>query len=231
MRIRDRIQKEGFLMKDDSSLVMSYMTLRKIVGILGILLPFVLWLGALLLFQEGPQSSISAYYYTKMRNVMVGVLWATGVFLYAYRGYDRRDDIAGNLACLFAIGVTLFPTAPDGAADSYILLIDKFHLACAALFFLTLTYFCLFLFTQSDKKKLGVRKRQRNLIYQICGYLILACIVLMAVYSFLPDGTKAPLVPLRPIFWLETFAILAYGVSWFVKGEAILKDQGREKKA
>ena len=222
-------------MKDDSSLVMSYMTLRKVIGILGILLPFVLWLGALLLFQEGPQSSISAYYYTKMRNVMVGVLWATGVFLFAYRGYDRRDDIAGNLACLFAIGITLFPVAPDGATDATILLIDKFHLAFAALFFLTLAYFCLFLFTQSDKKKLALRKRQRNLVYQICGGLMLACIVLMALWVFagpyLPASFTAAVTPLRPIFWLETFAILAYGISWFVKGEAILKDQGREKTA
>jgi len=32
----------------------------------------------------------------------------------------------------------------------------------------------------------------------------------------------------NPLFWLETLAILAFGVSWIVKGEAILKDEVKE---
>ena len=33
------------------------------------------------------------------------------------------------------------------------------------------------------------------------------------------------LLKLNPVFWLESLAIVAFGVSWFVKGEAILKDE------
>ena len=96
------------------SLVFSYLELRKAIGILGMVLPFVVSLGAWLFFQEGIQRSISAYYHTGMRDVFVGTLFAIGFFLLSYKGYERSDAIAGDLGCLFAVGVALFPTAPEG---------------------------------------------------------------------------------------------------------------------
>lgn len=210
--------------KLEKPLVISYMTLRKTIGILGIALPFVLWLGALLIFQKGIQSSISSYYHTGMRDVFVGTLWTIGFFLFSYKGYERRDDIAGNLACLFAVCVALFPTAPDDAT-AIARTVGYFHLAFAALFFFTLTYFCLFLFTKTDQGTLSKRKRQRNNVYKGCGYTMAACIVLMAIYTFLPGGAKSNFEQLNPIYWLEAFAILAFGLSWFTKGEAIFKDE------
>jgi hypothetical protein len=38
------------------------------------------------------------------------------------------------------------------------------------------------------------------------------------------DKGLFPLTAFNPVFWLETIAILAFGVSWLTKGEAILKD-------
>ena len=99
-------------------LVLSYLDLRKAVGIIGFALPFVLAFGKILLQGSGIQSSISGYYYTDMRNVFVGSLCAIGVFLMSTRGYDRKDEIAGILACVFAVGVALFPTTPDIGATS-----------------------------------------------------------------------------------------------------------------
>ena len=83
---------------DNGSLVISYLTLRTTVGVLGILLPFLVSLGALLIFQTPLQDSISAYYYTGTRGVFVGTLWALGFFFFAYRGYERQDEIASKLA-------------------------------------------------------------------------------------------------------------------------------------
>ncbi len=98
----------------NESLVLSYLGLRKAIGIIGILLPFVLVFGKILLERGlGIESSISAYYYTVMGDVFVGSLCAVGVFLLSYRGYERKDNIAGDIACIFAIGVALFPTKPE----------------------------------------------------------------------------------------------------------------------
>jgi hypothetical protein len=207
------------------SLVLSYLGLRKAVGIIGLTLPFVLAFGKMLLQGPGIQNSISGYYYTDMRNVFVGSLCAIGVFLMSTKGYDRRDEIAGILACVFAIGVALFPTTPDIGATSQDKAIGALHLSLAPLLFLTLAYFSLFLFTETASGKHPTsRKLQRNIVYRVCGYTILACILLMVVVAI--PAVKSLAERLTPVFWLESLAVVAFGVSWLVKGETILKDQG-----
>ena len=211
---------------NEKSLAFSYLALRKTVGILGIAYPFVLLLGALILFQTGIQSSISSYYHTGMRDVFVGTLCVIGVFMLVYKGYERSDDIAGDLACLFAVGVALFPITPVGETSSGEQLIGYVHHAFAGLFFLTLIYFSLFLFTKTDPNKSPSRRKlQRNRVYRACGYTMVICVLLIAIYSVLVDKTESPLEAYRPVYWLEALAVLAFGISWFTKGEAILKDE------
>jgi hypothetical protein len=70
------------------------------------------------------------------------------------------------------------------------------------------------------------RKRQRNRVYTACGYTILVCIGLAVVdLTFLKDSV---LQTIDPVFWLESAAVLAFGVSWLTKGEAILADIATE---
>ena len=84
---------------NERSLVFSYLALRKAIGLLAIAFPFVVSLGALILFQTGIQSSVSSCYHTGMRDVFVGTLCAIGFFLLSYKGYERSDDIAGAKRC------------------------------------------------------------------------------------------------------------------------------------
>src|SRR2546427_9941788 len=93
----------------NGSLVLSYLGLRKAVGIIGTALPFVLAFGKILLESPGIQSSISSYYHTGMRDIFFGSLLAIAVFLISYHGYQRKDDIAGDLVCVLALGFVLFP--------------------------------------------------------------------------------------------------------------------------
>jgi len=51
------------------------------------------------------------------------------------------------------------------------------------------------------------------------------CVLLIAVYYLLPNDVASLLKRYDPVFWLETIAILALGISWLTKGEAILKDE------
>ena len=209
----------------DDSLVLSYLALRKAVGIIGLAFPFVLSLGKILLQGRGLEPSISCYYYTDMGNVFVGTLCAIGVFLLSTRGYDRRDEIAGRLACLFAVGVALFPTSPCPGSTAQHEVISKVHWSCAALLFLTLAYFCLALFTETAPDKRPTRQKgQRNVVYRICGWAIISAIVLIAIVKLVPS-LNSSLAPLDPEFWLESIAVVAFGLAWLTKGEAILKDQ------
>ena len=205
-----------------STLVISYLTLRKAVGIIGTSLPFVLVIGKWLLDGWGIQSSISGYYYTSMRDVFVGSLCAIGVFLLSYQGYEPADNLAGNLACIFAVGVALFPTSPAGASGVQTL-VGYVHLTFASAYFLTLAYFSLALFRKTNPNgRMTGRKKQRNVVYTVCGYTILACIALIVVdFAFLK---QTALQTIDPVFWLESAAVLAFGISWLTKGEAILAD-------
>ena len=115
----------------NGSLVISYLGLRKAVGIIGTALPFVLAFGKILVEGPGIQSSISSYYHTAMRDVFVGSLCAIAVFLMSYHGYERKDDIAGDLACVFALGVALFPTTPEVNATLRDKVVGALHLLFA----------------------------------------------------------------------------------------------------
>ena len=96
--------------KDATTL--TYLTLRKAVGAIALLLPFAMAIPWWLLRDHALQTSISDYYYTGMRNLFVGSLCAIAMFLLCCRGFDRKDEVAGMLSALCALGVALFPTTP-----------------------------------------------------------------------------------------------------------------------
>jgi len=201
----------------DDTLVISYLFLRRVVGILGVSLPFVLAIGSFVLGSStGIEASISDYYDTIMRGVFVGILFAIGIFLFSYKGYEKKDNVAGYLACVFAIGVALFP-ATVGAVQTV-------HFLSAVAMFLTLAYFSYFLFTKSkDDPPYRPEKRNRNRVYRTCGLIIVASIVLIALYIMVLEGTAIDAY--KPVFVLETLALVAFGFSWFVKGATLWKDK------
>ncbi len=196
-------------------------THRKAIGYLGFFLPLVLAMGALILFQTGIQSSISDYYHTKMGDMFVGALWAIAFGLFAYRGYqptgkDRLSDNAvANLGCFFAIGVALVPTTPEWSLPQFV------HLGFAALFFFVLIYFCLCLFPKTDQDVFQIKKNRRNMLYKVCGRIMMVCILLIGIYFLLPENVEERLEPYALVFVFETIAVMCFGVSWLVKAEAI----------
>ena len=199
----------------EDTVIVSYLTLRKVVGALGMALPVVLavW-GFALQHRIELLPSISEYYDLRTRDAFVGILFTIAWFLFTYHGYERQDDIAGNFACAFALGVALFPVS--GSPVEHVV-----HFISAAALFLVLAYFALFLFTKSAGFETHA-KRLRNRVYRACGAVMLLCIALIAAYQLAPQAMPAS--ARNPVFWLETIALWAFGFSWFVKGEAILKD-------
>jgi uncharacterized membrane protein len=208
----------------NNTLVLSYLDLRKSVGVIGTLLPFVVSIGKILLDGPGILSSVSSYYYSVMGDVFVGSMCAIGVFLWSYKGYDWRDAVAGTIAAVCAIGGALLPIEPDTGATASQITIGNIHTGLAAVFFLALAYFALVLFrkTRPDVPP-TLMKLVRNKVYTVCGYTILAAFALIAAVHFLP--ADSPIRAVSPVFWIESLACVAFGISWFVKGEAILKDR------
>ncbi|HKN98687.1 MAG TPA: DUF998 domain-containing protein [Pseudonocardiaceae bacterium] len=204
------------------SLAHSYLFLRRAIGLIGVALPVVLIVGKVLLDGGGPLDSISDYYYSGMRNVFVGSMVATGVFLLSYRGYGLVDDVTSDAAGVGAIGVGLFPTTPFfGVPTRTDRLVGWAHLASAALFFAGLIVFCLFLFTRSIGPRTR-RKVNRNAVYVASG---LTMIVVLVLAGLVQAVFHAGVGPPHWVLWLESTAVEAFGVAWLVKGTTILADE------
>ncbi len=215
--------------------VLSYYTMRRAVGLIALILPFAIAGGCILFALIGPghalprpilQRSISDYYYTPMHDYLIGSLCAIAAFLACSRGYDLIDEMTGYLASFFTLCVALIPPVNPRSARYTAMQVDIgfVHSGFAALMFLSLAYFCIFLFRKSSPEKpLTRRKRHRNRIYGTCGLIIVACIVVMVSLTM-----RAIAESLRPsflLFWCESLALAAFGVAWLTKGEGILRDR------
>jgi Protein of unknown function (DUF998) len=215
-----------------NSLLISYLTLRKAIGWLGVLLPFILWFVNFVIYNLGyfglPENalkpSISHYYYTPVSELFTGTLCAVSFFLFAYKGYDTptkykflTDNFLCNLAAICAIGVALFPTSSSEAISdnsrSFISnqTIGYLHFTFAGLFFLSLSILSLVNF------RLTSRTENRKL-YTFCGYGMLLCLVLIFLYNMFLQEQFPALVQFKPVFWLETIALVLFGMSWLMKG-------------
>ncbi len=196
----------------------SYLTLRKAVGWIGLLLPFVLMFGVFVIFKDNMvQKSISYYYHTGMGDVFVGSICAIALFLFFYTGYDKWDNWAGNVAGFFAVALAWFPTTEFGPTD----VIGIIHLACATGFFITLAVFSLFLFTKQAPNPTP-QKVTRNNIYIACGLIMIVCLISIAIYLFVFDSEGSNLCF---VFCAETVALIAFGVSWLTKGGTLCADK------
>ena len=199
-----------------SDLVISYLELRRTIGIVGMSLPLILVGGAWVFFSIGPQISLSAYYHTPLRDLSVGLFFFLSGFLWSYRGYDRRDEVAGKLASVFGWLSAIIPLPKDQTN-----ILGLLHNLLAAAFFLTLLYFAGFLFPRSDPGKPPTpQKLRRNRIYRACAVVMGAALAIGLTLHYLPA-----FAPFHPLLWGETLACEAFGIAWFVKGEGILKDE------
>jgi hypothetical protein len=188
---------------------LSYRNMRAIIGYVGLTLPVVLLLAGAV---DGHiESSLSAYYYTKVGDVFTGALCVIGIFLVAYRlAAWAIDNVATTLAGICALGVAFFHAAPDNATLSQLRLADV-HLACAAALFFLLGAISLFIFPRG----ISGNQRWRANWYMALGALIWLSIILMPLLNFVArsfyDRDHVFVV-------LETVCVMAFAVSFILKG-------------
>jgi hypothetical protein len=224
--------------------IISYYTMRRAIGVLGITLPLIMVIGSSLFGGcKEVQMSISAYYHTNMRNIFVGYNCAVALFLYAYRGHDWMDNLSGYMGCIFVLGVAFLP-CNIGASDTGCLipvkeqnpLVGQLHNLSALLYFMVLIVYSLFLFPRThrdlltgEKMTMGNMKRRRNVVYYVCGSLMAAALFLIILYMFVLKYHYADLKRLNPVFWLECVVLLSFGVSWLTKGQLFFRDRNYPK--
>ena len=204
--------------RDHSAQIHSYLSLRKAIGWIGILLPFVLVLGHIVIFGgERPLTNMSVYYHTGMRDIFVGSICAIALFLFFYKGYDRWDEISADMAGLFALGVAFFPTVEDGPWNW----VAWVHFSSAACFLVILALISIFLFTRGEVHPTEM-KRKRNMVYRACGIIMLAALASIELFFLFFDGINSES---GFVLIAETVTLVAFGISWLTKGGTLYPDK------
>jgi hypothetical protein len=187
--------------------VRSYVLLSFGMGVVAFLLPIVLPIAG------GYQGhySISYFYHVSdlTRNILVGALWATGVFLILFHGLSKRENWLLNIAGIAAISVAMNPM-PDNQGNNDLTL----HAASAILFFACIAIVAVFLSKERIKYIVYPPKRRRfAAAYDAAGVAMIAMPVAVAAIHFL-GGTKEES---HWIYWIEAFGIWSFAAYWFVK--------------
>ena len=195
-------------------MVLSYLTMRRILGILGFALPIALAIGGWL--TEGSlRLTISLYYHSPspiLHGLFVGIMAATGVFLICYKGYQRKQIVGDNrlttIAGFGALGIAIFPT--DGCyqivgcqstrAD---MVYGYLHNVSSLVFFAATAAIAWFFFTKSRPDVPQCPEKARcNMIYRSCAVIIIASIVLIVVFLKFPDVVPIDLALYRVAAWI-----------------------------
>ena len=229
--------------EEKNELVLSYLTLRNLIGFGGMLLPIVL-----AIFPKRPseyagfEPSISDYYFTDRGDIVVVILCIIGAFLISYYGYTFKEWLLTFVAGICGIGVAFVPTeiicndchlsvhTPHGGVFDT-LVGTGWHFAFAATFLLCLAIMSIVFFTKGDDRKPSTenkgrtsQKSKRNLIFKICGWTIIASLVILGLYFILKHYTGIDLKPFPIVYVFEAIAVEAFGLSWLVKGQTLWPD-------
>lgn len=198
--------------------VRSYVFTRFAIGLLGVLLPPVLVLLEPALFDglPAPRGSLSAYYYSGLREVFVGGLWAIGVFLVVYKFLDFSwESLLSSLAGAAAVLVAIFPTERPGEGVTPTPfqvklgegVVTAIHYGAAVAFIGLLVPIVLFF--SRDEGRRGHRKWQG--FHTVAAAFIFFGAALAAFAGITGGPDKGVLIG-------EWIAIWAFAASWLAKG-------------
>lgn len=216
--------------RGDALYLRSYLLMRTVIGFVGIALPVALLVGDAIFLRGGilPRGSLSAYYHSGMRDVFVGALCATAVFLVTYKVFEHSlDNTLSIVAGLAALGVALFPTGRPGGNGATTPLQEEMgeaavaavHYVCAVVFIASLAVISYFFGVRESKRtqqRPGHAARMsptfwRNFHYA-CAVVIVLAIAAVAVTKLTGWLDEYSLI------YGETVAVVAFGLSWLAKG-------------
>ncbi|QHV95125.1 hypothetical protein [Spirosoma endbachense] len=211
--------------------------LKILIGLLGILLPFILW-GGLSAYTYHPANyfpleSISHYYYTRMSTWFVVTLSLLAVVLLLYRGKDPADIWLSSIAGACALLVVLLPTSDLGSKSGvpeyavtflgktgYYDIRTKTHFFSAGVFLLSLALISIFRFPKTDPSpEFRQHPTFYTTVYIGCGIVMILAIlgIVMGNYGILlkrewfereTNGIGT--------FIGESIAVFAFGYSWLL---------------
>ena len=223
----------------------TYFFLRLGTGILALLFPLLLGIVGKLAENTPLQESLSAYYYTGMRDVFVGVLCAIGFFLLLYKGFTKHENWALNIAGVLAMGIAIIPmncpghlgTSLDCVAFSQVCRpftasilhnTGSLHNDCAALFFLTIGYVSVFLSGETLYLIKDDRREYYKHAYRVLGWaMLLIPPAAWAWFNFVQPGNANGMN--YSVLAVEFAGIWIFAAYWLAKTFEIYHNEADQK--
>lgn len=210
----------------------TYNSLRWGMIILAALTPVVVVLWGFC-FNVKWQNSISAYYFANaadgdvvhpsypVRVLFGGILFAVGAFLYLYKGFSRREDIALNVAGAAAVCVAMFPMC--GQPD-YIPFSRYVHFGSAVVLFACIGYTAIFCYKETlplvaDPSRRAWFRRT----YVTIGWFMWVFPITGIVLAHLIDEVS------QQVYWIEAAGIWAFAAYWFTKNRELTETEAEKK--
>jgi len=208
----------------------SYLLMRTIIGFTGITFPIVLIGGDHLLDSNAPgvRASLSAYYYSGMRDLFVAGLAVSGLFLITYRLFEKSlNNVLSVIGGLAALGVAFFPTDRFEGSTAVLTplqaklgegVVSDVHHVSAGIFLVSLAIISFFFGVQE-----GRRPQQRpagramlppgfwRWFHWVCALAVLGGVAFVFLF-------KRQHMTGHELLIAEIVAIEAFGLSWFFKG-------------
>jgi len=202
----------------------SHLRLRKTIGILGLLLPVLVYV-----FHGELLASISHYYYTDSAVFFIAIISAFGLFLISYRGYPAQkeewlsDDSITTIGGIGALLLVLFPTCCQGSESKIIDCLDIplsffgisskvsniIHFTGAGVFIFSVACMSYFKFTLGEPDG-------KHWLYKAAGIIIWVCLLILFIETLIDKSFTC-----YDTFIFETIAVFAFGISWSVKGKVL----------
>jgi hypothetical protein len=206
-------------------LIATVLTTRVFIGALGVALPFLLVFTDKFSFDgdQFPRDSLSAYYYSGVRDVLVGAMTAIGVFLITYKVAELDlDKTLSILAGACALVIALFPTGrPSGIASLTPLedllgegVVKAVHFVASAIFLVSVAEMSV-LFGLREGRRPSREGRHPPAFWRsyhlACAGAMWAALTWIVVTALAGGPSKSMLIG-------ETAACWAFGASWLAKG-------------
>lgn len=210
----------------------TYLTLRYGMAALAVAFPVILYVFGRVIYGIELENSMSHYYFAlapddpskrafPMRVWFVGLLFAIGVFLYLYKGFSVKENLALNFAGLFAVGVAVFPMNWGcGNACSPV----NMHGTCAVSLFLCIAFVSLWCAKDTlhllENEELAASYRKQ---YRWLGVLMIASPLIALLITFLMQDFK------KYTFFIEAAGVWAFAFYWWKKSEELSRSSAEKR--
>ena len=135
--------------------------------------------------------------------------------MFTYKGYDLGDKTLTTISAVSALLIVACPTSAIPADNLGLFALptkisSAIHNVSAAVLFISFALMILTQFTKGNQEK-------KNVIYRICGWIMIVVMLLVVVNRFLP-------LPSYMIMVYEFILLEAFAVAWIIKSGVTSKE-------